>query len=179
MATRRDVLKVVPAVALAAVAASLPEIAEAKASVDEPVFAIRTMVLVLGSGDAKSSMKETAPGSNYFVPYSQLIRSFKAACDAFWQEHPKGVRLIPGDKMSLRFYKEDGTLWGQEHNMEADVIEVVGKGRYEVINFALQLLRREVNQSRRAQGLEEVAGYEDVHQVTVEFRFEAPPSGRP
>lgn len=172
MTTRRDVLKVAPAVALAAVAASLPQVAEAKAPVEEPVFAIRTMVLKLGPGGAEPSWKETAPGSNFFVPDSQLVRLFETACDAFWKEYPKRAGLIPGDKVSFRFYKADGTLWGQDHNMEADVIEVVGKGRFEVIDRARQLLRREVNMSRRAQGLADVTSYEDVDHVTVQFRFE-------
>lgn len=172
MTTRRDILKVLPAVTLATVAASLPEIAEAKASVDEPVFAVHTMLLKFGPGDAKSSWKETAPGSKFFVPDSQLIRLLEAACNGFWKECPKATGLIPGDKISFHFYKADGSLWGQDHNMEADVTEVMVKGRYAIIDRAFHLLRREVNKSRRAQGLPDVADFEDVDYVVVRFRFE-------
>jgi hypothetical protein len=103
------------------------------------------------------------------VPDSRLIRFFKEACDAFWKEHSSRAGLIPGDKMSFRFYKADGTLWGQDHNMEADVIEVIGKGRYAVIDRALQFLRRDVNQSRGERGLADVAG---LDYVVAQFRFE-------
>jgi len=175
MHTRRDALKIVPALVLGAIVTVHGDDAQATVAAapeSESTFKLYTMLLHLGPEDTSTTWVQSEPGSVGYSPDSQLIRFFKEGIDRFWKEHPNAA-ILQGDQVAFHFYDAEGSLWGQKHDIKADLVQVVEMGRYAIIDRALCLLRAQVNTERKAQGLPKITDFAGLQSASVQFRFES------
>ncbi len=117
---------------------ALPESKEYDRASSPPFFALDEKgpwhdktEFTLSPGDLAATWVEVPPNAK--VQDSGLIRKFR-------QAFPK---KLPGPaKVHVEFRTQDGEPWGQPHDLQIDAAEVL-KGRYQTIQRAFELLRKE------------------------------------